>query len=63
MHVTGNISDAGLGRLARSLAVASPEWMHAVLGNLERNAPEGYHITYEVTHHGPAEAGDTFVLC
>lgn len=55
VHVTGNISDAGLGGLARSLAVASPEWMHAVLGNLERNAPEGYHITYEVTHHGPTE--------
>jgi len=55
VHVTGNIAEAALGGFAGSLAVASPEWMHAVLGNLEKNAPEGYHITYEVTHHGPTE--------
>ena len=55
VHVTGNIGAAGLGGIAGSLAVASPEWMHAVLGNLENLAPEGYQTTYEVTHHGPTE--------
>jgi D-aminoacyl-tRNA deacylase len=29
--------------------------MHAVLRNLKKNAPEGYLVTYEVTHHGPTE--------
>jgi len=55
VHVTGNIGPARLGGVAGSLAVASPRWMHAVLCNLRKNAPEGYQATYEVTHHGPTE--------
>ena len=27
--------------------------MHAVLRNLATRAPEGYRVSYEVTHHGP----------
>ncbi len=53
VHVTGNYGAAELGGEARSLAPAAPEWMHAVLQNLARNAPEGYRVSYEVTHHGP----------
>jgi D-aminoacyl-tRNA deacylase len=55
VHVTGNIGPAHLGGIGGSLAVASPPWMHSVLCNLKKNAPEGYHATYEVTHHGPTE--------
>jgi len=55
VHVTGNIGPAGLGGIAGSLAVASPPWMHSVLRNLAKYAPEGYRATYEVTHHGPTE--------
>ncbi|MDD1705473.1 MAG: D-tyrosyl-tRNA(Tyr) deacylase, partial [Methanoregulaceae archaeon] len=55
VHVTGNLGPADLGGIAGSLAVASPPWMRAVLCNLNRNAPEGYRATYEVTHHGPTE--------
>ena len=55
VHVTGNIGHANLGGIAGSLAVASPPWMHAVLCNFNKNAPEGYRVTYEVTHHGPTE--------
>ncbi|MCE5298925.1 MAG: D-tyrosyl-tRNA(Tyr) deacylase [Methanoregulaceae archaeon] len=55
VHVTGNIGPARLGGITGSLAVASPPWMHAVLCNLNKNAPEGYRVTYEITHHGPTE--------
>ncbi len=54
-HVTGNIGKADLGGEPGSVAVAAPSWMHAVLCGLSRNAPPGYRVSYEVTHHGPSE--------
>jgi D-aminoacyl-tRNA deacylase len=54
-HVTGNIGNADLGGKPGSLAVAAPDWMHAVLCGLSRHAPPGYRVSYEVTHHGPSE--------
>ena len=55
VHVTGNYGDAALGGDPRSLAAAAPEWMHAVLNELNKRAPEGYKVSYEVTHHGPTD--------
>lgn len=55
VHVTGNISSAEFGGKERSLAPAAPEWMHAVLRELSGNAPPGFRVAYEVTHHGPSE--------
>jgi D-aminoacyl-tRNA deacylase len=55
VHVTGNYGEAELGGRARELPPAAPELMHAILQNLSRNAPEGYRVSYEVTHHGPTE--------
>lgn len=55
VHVTGNLASAELGGRPFSLPPAYPAWMKAVLLNLHRNAPVGYHVTYEVTHHGPTE--------
>lgn len=55
VHVTGNITTADFGGLERSLPPAAPEWMHAVLRELSKNAPPGYRVAYEVTHHGPSE--------
>ncbi len=55
VHVTGNITSADFGGRARSLAPAAPAWMHAVLRGLSANAPPGYRVAYEVTHHGPSE--------
>jgi D-aminoacyl-tRNA deacylase len=55
VHVTGNPSRADLGGTARSLPPASPLWMRSVLRSLVRTAPQGYRVTYEVTHHGPTE--------
>jgi D-aminoacyl-tRNA deacylase len=53
VHVTGNYRDAELGGSPRTLAPAAPAMMHAVLRGLARHCPEGYRVSYEVTHHGP----------
>ncbi len=53
VHVTGNYGTADLGGEPGMLAPAAPAWMHTVLRNLSVRAPEGYRVSYEVTHHGP----------
>ena len=53
VHVTGNYRDAELGGNPHTLAPAAPAMMHAVLRALARHCPEGYRVSYEVTHHGP----------
>ena len=53
VHVTGNYGAADLGGEPGALAPAAPAWMHAILQNLAARAPEGYRVSYEVTHHGP----------
>jgi len=53
VHVTGNYGAAELGGEARTLAPAAPAMMQATLRALARHCPEGYRVSYEVTHHGP----------
>lgn len=53
VHVTGNYDTADLGGEPGALAPAAPAWMHVILRNLAARAPEGYRVSYEVTHHGP----------
>lgn len=53
VHVTGNYGDAALGGEPRTLSRAAPAWMHAALCALASRAPEGFRVSYEVTHHGP----------
>jgi len=53
VHVTGNYGVAELGGSQKTLAPAAPAMMHAVLRSLARHCPEGYRVSYEVTHHGP----------
>jgi len=53
VHATGNFSEAQLGGNPRVLAPAAPAMMQAALRALARHCPEGYRISYEVTHHGP----------
>jgi D-aminoacyl-tRNA deacylase len=55
VHVTGNYRDAELGGRPRTLAPAAPAMMQATLRALARHCPEGYRVSYEVTHHGPTE--------
>ena len=53
VHVTGNYGVAELGGSPRTLAPAAPAMMQATLRALARHCPEGYQVSYEVTHHGP----------
>jgi D-aminoacyl-tRNA deacylase len=53
VHATGNFGNAGLGGSPRTLAPAAPAMMQATLRALARHCPEGYRVSYEVTHHGP----------
>jgi D-aminoacyl-tRNA deacylase len=53
VHVTGNFREAELGGTPRTLAPAATGMMQATLRSLARHCPEGYRVSYEVTHHGP----------
>ncbi|MFA6226753.1 MAG: D-aminoacyl-tRNA deacylase [Methanoregula sp.] len=53
VHVTGNFGVAALGGSDRTLTRAAPAMMQATLRALAKHCPEGYRVSYEVTHHGP----------
>jgi D-aminoacyl-tRNA deacylase len=53
VHVTGNFGAAEVGGTPRTLAPAAPAMMQATLRALRKHCPEGYRVSYEVTHHGP----------
>jgi D-aminoacyl-tRNA deacylase len=53
VHVTGNFGTADVGGTPRTLAPAAPAMMQATLRALKKHCPEGYRVSYEVTHHGP----------
>ena len=53
VHVTGNFGTAEVGGTPRTLAPAAPAMMQATLRSLRKHCPEGYRVSYEVTHHGP----------
>ena len=53
VHVTGNFGAADVGGTPRTLAPAAPAMMQATLRELRKHCPEGYRVSYEVTHHGP----------
>ncbi|MDO9550411.1 MAG: D-aminoacyl-tRNA deacylase [Methanoregula sp.] len=55
VHVTGNFGVAELGGSDRILAPAAPAMMQATLRALAKHCPEGYRVSYEVTHHGPTD--------
>jgi D-aminoacyl-tRNA deacylase len=55
VHVTGNFRTAELGGAPLTLAPAATGMMQATLRMLSRHCPEGYRVSYEVTHHGPTD--------
>jgi D-aminoacyl-tRNA deacylase len=55
VHITGNFREAELGGTARTLAPAATAMMQATLRSLAKHCPEGYRVSYEVTHHGPTD--------
>lgn len=56
-HVPGNIGNAAHGGEPNSIPDAAPNLMKAVYRELNQNAPDGYDVAIECTHHGPSEVG------
>ncbi|MFP4633175.1 MAG: D-aminoacyl-tRNA deacylase, partial [Halobacteriales archaeon] len=54
-HHTGNFGSADHGGEPRSLAPAAPRLTRALLRRFEDDAPDGYDVSMEATHHGPTE--------
>jgi D-aminoacyl-tRNA deacylase len=57
VHTPGNLSEAGLGGLPRTLSVAPAVAMQTALRALMRLKQEmnlNYEVSYECTHHGPS---------
>lgn len=55
VHPAGNYGIAELGGNDRELGNCSPAWMKCVLQNHAKFVPEGYRVSYEITHHGPTD--------
>jgi D-aminoacyl-tRNA deacylase len=53
VHATGNYASAELGGKPKTLSRTDPHLMHAIFTELLVRVPEGYTVSYEVTHHGP----------
>lgn len=53
VHPAGNFTTADLGGSPRELGLTAPAWMRAVLRNHQKYVPEGFRVSYEITHHGP----------
>lgn len=56
-HHTGNFGPAEFGGEDGTLTRACPNAHRRVIDALEENAPEGYDVGMECTHHGPSEVG------
>lgn len=53
VHPAGNFTTADLGGEPWELGRAAPAMMRAVLRNHQTYLPEGFRVSYEITHHGP----------
>ncbi|MFB6110649.1 MAG: D-aminoacyl-tRNA deacylase [Halodesulfurarchaeum sp.] len=56
-HFTGNFEAADYGGAPRSVSEPAPGALKHVLGELDANAPAGYDVSMECTHHGPTDLG------
>ena len=54
-HVTGNFGPAEYGGEPRTLSRAAPGAVSRVVDALATNAPDGYDMGIECTHHGPTD--------
>lgn len=54
-HHTGNFGVAEYGGEDASLAVPAPDATRHLLRHFDDNAPEGFDVGMEATHHGPSE--------
>lgn len=56
-HFTGNFGPAEYGGEDDALAAACPNAQAALLSAFDREAPDGYEVGMECTHHGPSDVG------
>lgn len=56
-HYTGNFGEAEYGGSTNDLATPCPAYHKHVLQALDANAPDGWDVSMECTHHGPTEIG------
>ncbi|MFB6132663.1 MAG: D-aminoacyl-tRNA deacylase [Halanaeroarchaeum sp.] len=56
-HFTGNFGEAEYGGSSEDLATPCPGMHKRVLRGLETNAPDGWDVAMECTHHGPTDVG------
>jgi len=61
-HHTGNFAGADYGGDPRSFARAAPNAQKAALRALAAEAPEGYEVGVECTHHGPTGVDTPFLF-
>jgi len=61
-HHTGNFAEAELGGRPQSFARAAPNAQKAVLRALAAEAPPGYDVGVECTHHGPTGVDTPFLF-
>ena len=55
VHPAGNYGVAQLGGRDCTQGLTAPAWMKSVLQNEQKFVPEGYRVSYEITHHGPTD--------
>ncbi len=53
VHATGNFGEAPYGGEPNKVSISFPKLAGTLLKGLFIRAPDGYHVNYEVTHHGP----------
>lgn len=53
VHPIGNFADAPYGGTAGQVVPSHPAWMAGLFDELRERDPDGFDVTYEVTHHGP----------
>ncbi|HJJ47807.1 MAG TPA: D-tyrosyl-tRNA(Tyr) deacylase [Methanocorpusculum sp.] len=55
VHPAGNFGAAQLGGRDFTQGKTAPAWMKSILQNEAEFVPEGYRVSYEITHHGPTD--------
>jgi len=55
VHPAGNYGIAQLGGRDYTQGKTAPAWMKSILQNEAKFVPEGYRVSYEITHHGPTD--------
>ncbi len=62
VHSTGNFNEAQYGGREKTLNIAAEEHIKHCFQLLSQNAPEGFEVIQEATHHGPSVQKPSFFI-